>query len=342
MSIKNLLCIAVLSSEVMALSACISDKSANDIAGLNSPATQSALVKDRAFTWTAEKGIQLIPQPTYAESVLPQAINNRGDVVGALTLHDGNEQGHAFIWSASAGMQRLGSLIGLDGISIALAVNDDGEVRGLSEGPSTQRTSQGIYLADGFAWAAGAGMTPRPYSNFGDAKSVSEGGKLIMPAGAECMQVLGTSPSGLAVGYAGFTVSPPETCHSMTTLMWELDGTPVIIDQCDTRRNCTTAGVRDINDNGVVIGFRNNTGFRWTRSGGFVNQSTTLVSLTSINENGDAAGSVTVGYFLFKPVVWMASGELKIIDLPAGFSSGYATGLNDKGQVVGTFERSPL
>ena len=32
------------------------------------------------------------------------------------------------------------------------------------------------------------------------------------------------------------------------------------------------------------------------------------------------------------------SGDVKKIDLPAGGTSGYAVGINDRGQVIGTFQ----
>jgi hypothetical protein len=97
-------------------------------------------------------------------------------------------------------------------------------------------------------------------------------------------------------------------------------------------------GVADINNRGEVIGHHAGNGFRWTRSGGFVPITAQQVWLTAINENGDASGALVVDDFVFRPIVWMASGETRKIELPAGATSGYAVGINDKAQVIGAFQ----
>lgn len=337
MSIRKVLFVLVISAEALALSACSVDDPATVIIGSQPASTSpSPEVKhDRGFIWSAENGLQLIPQPSYAESMIPTAINNHGQVVGYLKLHDRLGDERAFIWSANDGVQRLGSLVGPEGISVALTIDDDSKVRGLSEGPSTQTGPQGTHLGDAFMWTASAGITSSTGTRFGDLKPVSEGGKLSLPPGTECMQVTGASTSGLAVGIAGSI--EPGGCHWTSSLMWDLDGTPIVIDQCVTRRGCDL-GVNGINNRGEVIGHRAGNGYRWTRSGGFVEIPVQQGTLTAINENGDASGLVVIDYFVFKPLVWMASGEVRTIDLPAGATSGYAVGVNDKGQVIGTFQ----
>jgi uncharacterized membrane protein len=343
MSIKKILSILAISAEVMALSACAADDPVTVIAA-SDPATASpspAVKHDRGFIWSIEKGLQLIPQPSFAESMVTTAINNHGDVVGYLTLHDGAGDERAFIWSANDGLQRLGSLVGPQGISLALTIDDESEVHGLSEGPSTQTGPQGTHLVDAFVWTRGAGMTPTNWTRFGDLKPVSEGGKLRLPSGAQCLQVTGASTSGLAVGYAGSPLTYPGSiepgeCHFTTSLMWELDGTPVVIHQCVTGRGCEL-GVNGVNNRGEVIGYYAGNAFRWTRSGGFVEIPIKQGNLTAINDNGDASGLAVIDYFVFRPLVWMASGEIRTIELPAGATSGYAVGINESGQVTGAF-----
>ncbi|HEU5450435.1 MAG TPA: hypothetical protein VFU76_00535 [Terriglobales bacterium] len=63
----------------------------------------------------------------------PTAINNQGEVVGFAPSAQGPI--HAFLWTASGGMQDLGTLPG-DTRSYAWAVNDLGQIAGQSIGPN--------------------------------------------------------------------------------------------------------------------------------------------------------------------------------------------------------------
>lgn len=331
MSIKQFLFFLSI-AEVIALSACVSADPAEPIAESDTAAS-SAVKNYKGFVWSAENGLQLIPQPSYAENIVIKAINNHGQVVGHLKLRDGRDDFRAFIWSARDGLQRLGSLVGPEGESTALVINDDGEVRGLSDGPSTRNGPEGRELHDAFVWTADAGMKSTNWTRFGDLKPVSEGGKLRMPPGADCMHVTNASSSGLAVGSAGL-IQSGGACAGTTTLMWDLDGTPIVIEQC---AGCDM-GVADINNRGQVIGDHDGYGFRWTLSGGFVRLPTLHAFLLAINENGDAAGVLfdDVGSST-KPIVWMKSGQIRTIELPAGATSGSAVDINNRGQVTGTF-----
>lgn len=318
--------------EVLALSACVSADTADRIAGSDTAASP-AVRNYRGFFWSAANGLQVIPQPSYAEAIVIRAVNNHGQVVGYLRLRDGRDDFRAFIWSARDGLRRLGSLVGPEGESTALTINDDGEVRGLSDGPSTKAGPEGRELHDAFVWTADAGMKSTNWTRFGDLKPISEGGKLRMPPGADCMHVINASSSGLAVGSAGLMQSGG-ACAQTTTLMWELDGTPVVIEQC---AGCDM-GVADINNRGQVIGNHDGYGFRWTLSGGFVKLPMLNAFLVAINENGDASGVVfdDVGSGT-KPIVWMESGQIRTIELPAGATLGAAVDINNRAQVVGTF-----
>jgi uncharacterized membrane protein len=337
MPIRKVLSALAIFAEVMALSACSSDLPPGAIAGPGSPAEPStqpatsptSVTHNKGFVWSPESGLQIIPQPLSTESMWITGINNHGQVVGDLIPQDGKEDFRAFIWSANDGLQRLGSLIGAEGISRALSIDDNGEVRGLSEGPSTTYFIA-LHLADAFVWTAGAGMRPTNLDPVENYKPVGDGGKLILPPGANCMKLVRVVTSGLAVGYAGSM--DRGRCRTWVALMWESDGTPVVIATCEPR----CASVSDINNRGEVIGYIDG-GFRWTRSGGLV----PTEHLTNIiNDNGDAAGvrfSGEPATQFVQPFVLMASGEIRTIDLPKGTTQVYLAGINNSGQVTGTF-----
>jgi len=331
MSKRSVISLLPIFAGVMALSACSSDVSPNVIAGPSSPVdpppTVAPVVHSKAFIWSANSGVRVIQPPADVESIYISGINNHGQVIGDLIPRDGKEDFHAFVWSLNDGIRRLGSLIGAEGISRALTIDDDGEVRGLSEGPATTYFIA-LHLADGFVWTAGGGMKPTNSNPLVSYKPVSEGGKLILPAGATCMKLVTTVSSGLALGYAGLI--DRGACRTWIALMWEADGTPVVIATCDPR----CAGVSDINNLGEVVGYRDG-GFRWTRSGGFVPVPIDEGWPSMINDKGDAVGVVSGGGP--SPFVWTASGEIKRIDLPQGAASYYLAGINNSGQVVGTF-----
>lgn len=333
MSIRKVLYVLIVSAEVMVLSACGSGDPATivDASNAASGSPSPVMIHNRGFIWSAEKGLQLIPLPPYAESMFIEGINNHGQVVGDLIMHDGEEDFRAFIWAANDGLKRLGSLVGAEGISRALTIDDNGEVRGLSEGPSTTYFIA-LHLADAFVWTAEAGMKPTNINPLDSFKPVGDGGKLILPPGADCMKLVRTTTTGLAVGYGGS--KERGTCRTWVALMWQADGAPIVITTCEPR----CASVSDINNRGEVVGYLDG-GFRWTQSGGFVPLPADDWPLF-INDNGDAL-SVTVrdepSPPFVNPLVLMASGEIKMIDLPPGTTWLRLAGINNSGQVTGTF-----
>jgi uncharacterized membrane protein len=337
MSMRKVPFVLAISAVLTALGACSNETASNVIAGPGvvadvppvSPTT--SVTHNRGFVWSPESGIQLIPQPANVESMWLTGINNQGQVIGDLIPRDGTEDFRAFIWSANDGLQRLGSLLGADGISRALTIDDDGEVRGLSEGPSTTYFIA-LHLADAFVWTREAGMKETNLNPLDNFKPVAEGGKLILPSGANCMKLVHATTTGLAVGYAGSTNRG--TCKTWLAVMWQADGSPIVITGCEPR----CASVSDINNRGEVVGYMDG-GFSWTRSGGLVRLPIDVWPLF-VNDNGDAAGLVPSGEPsapFVNPFVLMASGEIKTIDLPRGTTSVTLAGINNKGQVVGTF-----
>lgn len=290
----------------------------------------------RSFTWTHETGLHVIALPARATSMDVTALNDEGQAAGYVTHGEGTENYRAFTWSESAGYTAIGSLSGPDGISLALSISGAGEVMGVSEGPSTRTNGpMGIQLGDFFSWTAHSGMRPVPHpTGFSEIKPVSAGGKLILPDWTNCYEVAGANDIGQAIGYAGFASG--NGCRFTVALMWDVDGKPVRIADCGSTRWCGTT-LNDVNNRGEVVGYRESAGFRWTSSGGLTWIPKANAALYSINDKGDAAGMIRMGD-VSAPVVWMASGETRMIELPDGATYGFPVAINDRGQVVGNFK----
>ena len=103
-------------------------------------------------------------------------INDLGQVVGSSTGPTGT---HAFLWSASAGMQDLGTLG--ENLSEALSINNSGQVVGVSQ------TSLG---ARAFVWTSTGGMQ-------------NLNALIPLASGALLTTALGINDAGLIVAIGG-------------------------------------------------------------------------------------------------------------------------------------------
>lgn len=307
----------------------------------------------RAFLWSDEKGTQVIPVPDYIASVYPSEINDAGQVVGFVTLRRDQNQTHAFVWSAESGFTDLQLLIAADGNSLAGGVDASGTVTGVSEGPlSPTNGPMGPAYDYVFTWNAQSGMKllgryldivkqGSAGNNGADGRStwfwtVARGAqRLPFPTGTTCADIHDISDNGRILGRAG---SAKDCFEYYSPFMWETDGTQIMIENCFLVRFCQTS-VSRINDSGQVTGSRNGTAFKWSRDGGFEQISMKGSSGRAINNNGDIAGDVfEVVHKTSTPFVWMSSGEITTIRLPAGARSGFAVAINGKAQVLGNFE----
>lgn len=97
-------------------------------------------------------------QWTYTDlgNFLPQAINDRGEVVGSVRS-PGSEQ--AYFWSMSGGLQAIGTpSLGLDSQSRAVAINRQGTV--LVQGWSAATSIPASLGFQPFFWRSGQGFEP--------------------------------------------------------------------------------------------------------------------------------------------------------------------------------------
>ena len=181
MRLRNFMCACALIGNAILLTACTTD---------TAPATPDTVVSQRGFVWSSERGLQVIPVPNGATSMDVTAMNNDGQVAGYVTLGTGSESYRAFTWSPAGGYTALGSLVGPDGISMALSITDAGDVTGLSEGPHSNSygAPTGIVLDDAFTWNAQFGIKPIPKVLLSPQfRAIDAGGKLRLPAGLNCV-----------------------------------------------------------------------------------------------------------------------------------------------------------
>jgi len=82
-----------------------------------------------------------------------------------------------------------------------------------------------------------------------------------------------------------------------------------------------------VNAAGQVVGFNQDGGFSWTKEGGMIKLGT--CSPAALSERGQVVGSLDN----FQPCSWTKEGG--VVDLAPPGTGGYATAVNDRGQVVG-------
>lgn len=341
MRLRNFACACAVGANAVLGNACSTDtvtsaRGANP-ASTAEPRAADAVVTRHGFVWSSERGLEVLPVPANATSMDVSAINNHGQVAGTVTLGASTENYRAFTWSPSGGYTALGSLVGPDGISTASSITDAGDVTGLSEGPSSDLIGgpMGIQLNDAFIWNATSGMKAIPLlPRSPEFKAIDAGGKLMLPTGTNCVDVVvRTNASGQAIGYAG--TMEKRGCRGSTALLWNANGQFVVIGQCDTWATCHTS-LAALNNRGEVVGSSDGVGFKWTAAKGMMRIPMANTHVSVVNDNGDAAGVVGTGASLTL-FIWLASGEIKILRMPAGANYGFPVALNNQGVLAGSF-----
>jgi probable HAF family extracellular repeat protein len=268
----------------------------------------------RAFSWTRAGGLVDLGQGT-AEDV-----NECGQVVGVSTA---SGQNRAFSWTQGGGMVDLGTLggtVGAGSFSAALAVNDAGEVVGVSSNAAGQ--------SHVFLWTQAGGILDLGTLG-GSSSSVSNN------ASSNGGRVVGTSST-----LSGQT-------HAFS---WTPTGGMVDLGTLGGSRS-TPWGV---NDAGQVVGngptsSGQNHAFSWTQAGGMVDLGTLGGTFAfaggffgyadPVNNAGQIVGASTIsGDYptgTLHAFSWTLAGGM--IDLGTlGGTTSRAGGVNDHSQIVGS------
>ena len=286
-------------------------------------------------------------------------VNASGQVAGWRLTSGGEMHYTPYLWSESGGMQNLGRLPGTSGHAMAGAINDRGDVVGISgDRPFLWTASGGMrdlglptgavsavpldVAEDGrvagtwrdaggtphaFVWTAEAGMRDLP-----------------VPASMAWASAWGVNSHGQV---AGTGCASPCADESLTrALVWPATGEPLDLGLQLGVRSSQAIG---ITDQGVVAGTLQRraggpwTAFTWSASAGLRELGTLPGEENSwahaIGEGGHVVGSAGSRAF-----VWTAQGGMRDLGMVPGADttthSAQATGVNRWGQAVGTI-RNP-
>jgi len=227
--------------------------------------------------------------------------------------------------------------------SEALDLNAGGDVSGLAVGP---QGDVGVVWATSsalFSMTDGSESALYGVNNAGDAVGVegfdnSPTQRAVLIRGGVTTDLspeVGAGTIATAINDAGLICgwgwnSPDafvfdSAANAISTLITPLPGA--------TRTTAT-----DINQLGDVVGVSDTHGFHY--SGGTVRDLGPAAFVEDVNESGQVCGSVGKAWpQAFSPGIWdvsQASPTFTEIPVPASFLGGHASGINNKGEVVGT------
>lgn len=235
-------------------------------------------------------------------------LNVSGQVVGDSYTASGLIRG--YLWDVKGGMQDLGTLPGRFE-SIAVAINDSGQVAGYALSPL------GVEGTRAFLWDVVRGMQ-----------------EIGATLGGSYAFATGINASGRVVGYSG---TPDEEPHAF---LWDAAG--------GMRNLGTLGGTRSyasaINASGQVVGDAT-TGrgfyhaFLWDAVGGMRDLGTLPRGqnsyATGINSAGQVVGYSETANGTFHAFLWDPAGGMRDLGILPGGDNSYAAGINDAGRVVG-------
>jgi probable HAF family extracellular repeat protein len=276
------------------------------------------------------------------------AVNSAGHVVGRMLLTPNGGYYHAFLWTLSGGMRDLGAIAGTLGHSTAEAINDRGQIVGVSGGRAFLWTARGgmrdlgtppggtgAGAADiskdgrvvGYWLPAGGGARPFVWTDAGGMRD------LAVPAGLVSTGATGINSHGQIVGYG---CSEPCT-GAVRALLWSPSGE---VQDLGTLLGVPDSRALGINDAGQVVGaIRFDDGrrraFLWTAATGMrdlgVLPGMTDSEATAISDEGHVVGASGAHAFL-----WTERGGMRDLErLPSQRQESRAHAVNRFGQAVG-------
>ncbi|MEX2498625.1 MAG: dockerin type I domain-containing protein [Wenzhouxiangellaceae bacterium] len=273
-----------------------------------------------AFVWQAGSMSDLGSLNTFGTGSVAVAINEFGEIVGAALAPDPDFENalssRPFLWSASTGITQIRPLDDVDGLGMAMVINDLGEVAG--------------FLGDtGFRWSVSAGgleLPSLPGAPFpiGEPHAINNPGEIV----------------GRAMSESGFVVPALWTSENQVIVLpavgprgtgWarDINDRSQIVGEAEDEVG-RTAPVLWQNDSIEIIPFLDEPGRDWGSAEDINNLGTIVGWDGSVSVNGVPAK----GWVRYPDGRKIALNEL-IIDPEGEWDIQVPLGINDLGQIVG-------